>query len=282
MRTTLLLLLICPLGFIQAQVTDSIHMMQVNQLIRKSYDQLANQQVDSALNYILQAEELALIHLPDNPAYYGEACYQHGRIYHSKGMVDTAESQYTRAVTILSKTPGKQTRIYAACINSLAILYQETHQFEEAKELYLEVIEIGSQFESGPKEVASSINNLAIVYQEIGDYESAEEYYLQAISIWVDTLNKDIQNYASAINNLAGLYYLQGKYDQAEPLFIESMDIRRKLLGKQDLGYAETVSSLGNLYGKKKIIQRPFDCWKKQNLYASNNLEIHILLSQAA
>lgn len=257
MRITLLFLLICPFGYVQGQVSDTIHMMQVNQLINTSYEQMKKNQLDSALSFVLQAEELALIHLADQPSYYGDACYQHGRIYHVQGKVDTAESHYTRAATILSKTPGKQSRIYAACINSLAILYQETHQFEEAKELYLEVIEIGRQFEGGPKEVASSINNLAIVYQEIGDYEKAEEYYLQAISIWVDTVfvdtvNMSIQNYASAINNLAGLYYLQGKYDQAKPLFIESMDLRRKLLGKHDLGYAETVSSLGNLYGKKE------------------------------
>ncbi len=252
MRVSLIFLMICSIGFAKAQVADSVHMIQVNQLINKSYDQLANHQLDSAMMLILQAEELALIHLAEYPAYYGDACFQHGRIYHAQGEREKAESQYIRAGSILIKTPGKITQPYLACTNSLAILYQEGKQFEEAKEHYLEVIEIGNQLEGGPKGVASSINNLAIVYQEIGDYDQAEKYYLQAVELFQDTTNKQIQNYASAINNLAGLYYLQGKYDQAEPLFIASMDIRRKQFGANDLSYAETVSSLGNLYGKKE------------------------------
>lgn len=250
MRFITLLVFSCHVLLIQAQ--DSLHIIQVDNLIQQSHDYLANRKLDSALQIILQAEELALIHLQDNPAYYGDACYQHGRIYHAQGLIDTAQAQYMRASTILAKTPGKQSRIYVACRNSLAILYQETKQYEEARELYHEVIELGSQFEGGPKGVASSINNLAIVYQEIGNYEKAEEYYLQAMAIFADTVNMPIQNYASSMNNLAGLYYLQGKNDQAEPLFKSSLEIRRRLFGSNDLGYAETVSNLGNLYGKKE------------------------------
>lgn len=137
--------------------------------------------------------------------------------------------------------------------NSLAklgSLYESQGEFEQAKQLYSEALDI-LQAEGNYSDVIIRLNNLAGIEHSQGHYEAAVKLYNQSLAIYEDGKDTDITTYASTMNFLAGTYHAQGKYVEAEQIYKKALKIRIKAFGGSHADVAVSLNNLGLLYSEQ-------------------------------
>ncbi len=179
------------------------------------------------------------------------------------GDYDSALSFGIKAKEVAIAEYNDESEEYARIINNLATLYKQHAQYDEAKLLYNESLEIRKRvFRKNHPAVAIILNNLASVYHLQGDYKTAEPLYHQAIEINKKEFGENNPATANNLSNLADLYRLQGQYVKAEPLFKRAIKIHRKVFGDRHPSTATSINNLALLYdnmGRYKESEELYD-----------------------
>ncbi|MBS1515363.1 MAG: tetratricopeptide repeat protein, partial [Bacteroidetes bacterium] len=169
---------------------------------------------------------------------------------------------YREAVAILElNKPNKKNNEYndtlAGTLNNLAALEDNNNEYEQAREHYLEALNIYRELaENNPNayrpHVAMTLNNLAILEYNNNEYEQAREHYLEALNIRRELAEINPNAYrphvAMTLNNLAILEYNNNEYEQAREHYLEALNIRRELAENNPNAYRPDVATtLNNL-----------------------------------
>ncbi|PLX01905.1 MAG: hypothetical protein C0595_13020, partial [Marinilabiliales bacterium] len=167
----------------------------------------------------------------------------------------------------------------AQSLNNIAIIYDETGEFNKAIDLYQKSLEI--EEELGNKiGVSISLSNIGEFYEERGNYNKAFEYYNKSIKI-----DKEINNGAGlgqTYNQLGNLYFRKKQFNNAikyynlslnivEPLnIIETINENYKGLGDV---YSEIKDYKNAIYYIKKYHSLKDSIFSKEMLRQQNNLQ---------
>jgi tetratricopeptide (TPR) repeat protein len=108
----------------------------------------------------------------------------------------------------------------ANVLNTLAVLYEDMHEYAKAEPFNKEALRIRQKI-LGPEhpDTAESLNDLAALYQDMHEYVKAEPLYLEALRIRQKVLGPEYPDTATSLDRLAGLYRDMSKYAKAEPLY---------------------------------------------------------------
>ena len=171
---------------------------------------------------------------------------------------------------------------------NLGSLYEAQGEYEQAKQLYSEALDI-LQEQGNYADAIARLNDLAGIHHVQGHYEQAIELYNQSLEIYEDGKDTDIATYASTINLLAATYHAQEKYAEAEKKYLEALDIRRNLkgLGESNRDVAITLNNLGLLYADQRRPDQAKSHYEQalliqKSLFGETNLDIATTLNNLA
>ena len=171
---------------------------------------------------------------------------------------------------------------------NLGSLYEAQGEYEQAKQLYSEALDI-LQEQGNYADAIARLNDLAGIHHVQGHYEQAIELYNQSLEIYEDGKDTDIATYASTINLLAGTYHAQEKYAEAEKKYLEALDIRRNLkeLGESNRDVAISLNNLGLLYADQRRPDQAKSYYEQalliqKSLFGEINLDIATTLNNLA
>ncbi|KAJ5827894.1 hypothetical protein N7447_004657 [Penicillium robsamsonii] len=161
-----------------------------------------------------------------------------GKIAESKLMA--SKSQKERA--LLFGWEDEQT-LYSTAI--LASVYRLEGQWEEAEQLFVQVIETSkAKLGADHPDTLSSMANLASTFWNQGRWGEAEQLFIQVIETSKAKLGADHPHTLSSMANLASTFWNQGRWGEAEQLFVQVIETRKAKLGA---GHPDTLSSMANL-----------------------------------
>lgn len=183
------------------------------------------------------------------------------------GKYQLAEIAASRSVPLALTRTGKVSENYSDALNTHAICLSKMADYDEAKLLYREVLEIDTKTigVDHPK-YAQHLNNLAELLNTKGDQEAAEPLFRRAIEISTRTNRTDLPDHAAYLNNLAGLLHDKGDYTCAEPLYRQALEIAAKTIGSDHFDYANILNNLalllqveGDYYGAEPLYRQALE-----------------------
>jgi tetratricopeptide (TPR) repeat protein len=149
-------------------------------------------------------------------------------------------------------------RLYAQVMHNTAIVHMWQGNYERARELYQQSLDIFRKFRD-QRGIAFSLHNLGIIELNQDNYERARELYQQSL----DMKRKlgDQGSTASSLHQMGILEQRQGNYEQARELYQQSLDIERKL-GNQE-GIASSLHQMGILEQKQGNYEQARDLYQQ-------------------
>ncbi len=113
-------------------------------------------------------------------------------------------------------------------LGNLAIAYNNTKNYEQAKQTYLKVIELTQNLQGVDEQQKASIlgttyHNLGRVAQELREWEQARSYYQQAIEIKIEYGDRYEQ--AGTLHQLGGVAEGVGELSQAKSYYLQALQI---------------------------------------------------------
>lgn len=166
--------------------------------------------------------------------------------------------------------------------SSLAFLYESADQFEKARELYEQVIEI-YKFCKPPafEDLANMHNNLGMIYKNFGNFDKAEENYLLSLDIYEHHLGLKSNEAATVYNNLGSLYQSAGYVEQSKDMHQEALTIRVELFGIDNPDVAQSYSNFasaiyeaGDLLLAQNYYEKALEIYERNISDYANDYEI--------
>jgi len=209
--------------------------MKKTELLNELTKQLWNTDPDKALNYSLQAYDLALA-LNDS-SQMALALKNTGIVHYFMGENDEAIDHYQRSLAIYSKLKDKKG--ISSCVNNLGLIYNDLGNYKTALQYYQQSLEIDKQMNDEEGE-ASTLNNIGEVYHLQGSYSKAVDYYRQ--SLLLEYKFKDYDGVAECLLNIGAAYqetenYAEGlkNYRFALMIFVKTGNQNRIALTLHDI-----------------------------------------------
>ncbi|MUH00023.1 tetratricopeptide repeat protein [Scytonema sp. UIC 10036] len=160
----------------------------------------------------------------------------------------------------------------AVSLNNLAVLYDSLGRYSQAKENYLQALEILKEL-LGDKHpyIASTLNNLAGHYKEQRRYLEAEKKQIEAFAMRTSLYGDEHPDVARSLNNVATIDFSLGRYLQAERKYSEALELRKRLLGEE---HPDVAQSLNHLATVLTVRNRPAEAlsYRVQASYINDKL----------
>ncbi|GCL55621.1 hypothetical protein NIES3806_29730 [Microcystis aeruginosa NIES-3806] len=165
----------------------------------------------------------------------------------------------------------------AHALGNLAIAYQETKNYEQAKQTYLKVIELTQNLQGVDEQQKASIlgyiyHNLGIVAQELREWEQARSYYQQALEIKIEygaaggTQSARYEQ-ASTLHNLGIVAQELREWEQARSYYQQAIEIF--------IEYGDRFSQASTLHQLGAVAQALRE-WEQARSYYQQAIEIKI------
>jgi tetratricopeptide (TPR) repeat protein len=169
-------------------------------------------------------------------------------LYYS-GQTQGVEEYYLRALAAIGDGSPQQA---AAIKGNLATLYRRTGRFQEAEQLFRDVLHYHESFSAEGITVATDFGRLAELYRSMGRYTESESCGRKAVEIMSRAGPAHQLAYSDSLQTLANTRQLQGALAEAEALTRHALEIREPKLGPNDARVAGSLSALGQiLMGQK-------------------------------
>lgn len=172
-----------------------------------------------------------------------------GLTLQAQGRHVEAEARLKRALEIVEKRLGADSRDAGLLAADLASLYLDAARYADAEKFCKRSLAIAEKT-GGPKhpDTAASLTLLAILYYKTGRLAEAEPLYQRALAIDLETKGPDHLDTATSLGNLAELYRTQGRFAEAEPLLKRAIAIEEKRRGPDGLSGTTFLRNLATLY----------------------------------
>ena len=168
-------------------------------------------------------------------------------ILHSLGILEQHQGEYEEARRLYQQSLEIKERLdnqrgRAATLNQLGVIAQDQGEYEEARQLYQQSLEISERL--GDQELkATTLNQLGMIAQDQGEYEEARRLYQQNLEISERLGDQELK--AAALHQLGMIARGQGEYEEARRLYQQSLEISERL-GNQS-GRASALHGLGSI-----------------------------------
>jgi tetratricopeptide (TPR) repeat protein len=141
-------------------------------------------------------------------------------------------------------------------MDALALWYQDQNRFEEAEELFKQVIELSSRV-SGAQHFVTLIfkNNFGNFYKRKKQFDLAEPILVEVLDARRQVLGNDHDHTLGTMLTLANLYRESDRFEKAQPLYRERCDLTAKKNGTDSLAYAGALNS----FGEDLLLQKQFE-----------------------
>lgn len=194
------------------------------------------------------------------------------------GHPKTAEAMFMEARRIASSVGDCPNEGMA--LANLALLYQQTGQFEASLQCYAPALELFRQ--AGNRRFEGvALGDMAGVYQQTGRLELAEQLHDQALAIHREVGNR--RSEGVTIGNLAGVYQDTGRYELTERAFESAIAIHREVGNRRSEGTA--LGNLALLYlhtGRVDLAEQTFAQALAIQREVGNRRSVGVLLGNAA
>jgi tetratricopeptide (TPR) repeat protein len=196
-----------------------------------------------------------------------------GQICYGMGLVAQSLNYHLQAEELL-KTVG-QNNMRANNLNDLGLLLLLNNQGKEAKQSYLEAIEIYTK-NNDQKGLAYSYGNLGHLYEKSSDYDSA--FFFQVKAMKALELIKDLDGMALIHENLGSIYEDKEQYDIAYLHFSKALE-RFKVNGNASM-LIDAYNNMGDVLRKTGRYQEAL-VYTQKAVQLSNKTKAYSRLSSA-
>ncbi len=172
--------------------------------------------------------------------------------------LSAAERRFREALEMRSRLGQEASKLFRTKGNLATILMQQA-KFEEAEEIYLDVLETRVVlYGHDDEDVATSRRNLGALYYAWSEFEEAETQTRQALAIRRRILESEDADEASPVDVASALDLLgrvlaaRDRELEAEPLYEEALDIWRRMRGDDHADTAATKKNLAALLANRE------------------------------
>jgi len=186
---------------------------------------------DASLDYADRIERLARAH-PDMPDIEGDALHARASAHWGLHAYAAAEDELARSIACYVQAGAAYAVSADASRQTLALVYQETGQYERALALTEQVLAAARTLmgERHPY-VAQLLGTTGDDLFHLGDYPDAQRRLDAALSIQQEALAAGNTYAAATLQNLARVHAATGHFDDAERCVVQALDSWRKRYG---------------------------------------------------
>lgn len=203
-----------------------------------------------------------------------------GCIYYYQNYSMKAKQLLNESIMNLNKNYGGNECRIARALVYLGNAYRELDQFDKAKSLLEQSLEIYNKHSKNHVGMARAAGYLGIVYRGLGNFEKAKRLLEQSLVIY----NKHSENYigtAWALAHLGWVYRALGNFEKAKDSFEQSL-ILYKEYSKDHVGAAWVAGDLGNVYIELGNYEKAKNLLEESLLICRGNFpETHVYVANA-
>jgi CHAT domain-containing protein len=223
-------------------VKDSFYAIYTSKLaVNKSY-----------LGEYFESEQLFMEALPliidifgKEHIYYATIITDFGILYLSMGKYGESKRMLLEGTALYKKNPLWEDE-YLTNLTNLADLYVTTGYYDQAEQLYLEVL--AQKDKRTEEDYATTLSNLGVLYYSTKNYSKALLIYEQVAKLDADTYGKKHPYYAITLQNWAIIYSEINEKRKAIALYEVAIAIEAQTLGKKHPSYAHSLINLAVEY----------------------------------
>ncbi len=210
----------------------------------------------------------AVFHLMDTmglkgSAHYGISLVNAANAYRAGGEYEKSLEMYIKAQDIYKANFSDDDSQYAALYNNLSLLYQETGDYNKAKETLYKSLSIIDKQPDSKLEQAVTRTNLASSLIQLREYKEAERLLREALYILEKNNIKDV-HYCGALSSYGLLLYMQERYSEAADFFIMAASRIKVVLGGETEQYKRIMENYNAAVEK---------CGKEKNNTDENDIK---------
>lgn len=217
-------------------------------------------QKEKALRYCDSLQELMKQMKIEGSMEHATANLNIANAYRAFDMADQAISLFEKVYESYQSRLTPDDFRYASLYNNWSLAYQEVADFEKAKELLLQALEIVDSYEEARIPQATTRTNLAASLFQIGteaSYSEGMHYLSEALEIFEKDGGEDF-HYGAALVAMGDAYSYKKEFDQAAQYY--------------EKGMKETEKHVGKTENYMRILEKYHDARKKAkgNVWTSN------------
>lgn len=171
-----------------------------------------------------------------------------GIIHRYQKNLDIALTCHEEAVELGRQifSPKENGRLAAFLLN-LAVVYNRLGEFDKARQMYQETLELVKEaYGSRDQRVARVLNTLSTNYYSLGKYHESVEALLEALSIHEEIHGDYHPNVAQTLYVLGFTYRAKGDLQKSLQVLSRSLQITQQYYGHQHYQVAEVLQDLSN------------------------------------
>jgi tetratricopeptide (TPR) repeat protein/predicted Ser/Thr protein kinase len=171
---------------------------------------------------------------PDDVVIEAELRVTLGEALSSIGRAEDSLPHLRRAAELQEHTFGRESRQYAAAVNTLGVSLYALNRTEEAQARFVEALEIYDLLIEEDAEwleprQAATLSNLGMVHVSRNELDLAEPILRAALEIHVRTLGEDSEVVARDLTFLASLLSREGRHAEALEMQRRAVDVNARL-----------------------------------------------------
>ena len=171
-----------------------------------------------------------------------------GTTYLALGLYEQADMHLSGALELTRAAYDAPHPDLVDCLDDLGELRAETGDYEKAKRLYREAIQVlDGLTEDAPIARAEVLNNLGLLFDTMGQVDEAETPYREALDIFRKSGNESHLYFPIVLHNLACALRVKADYPGAEEAHRQALALQRELLHDKHPDLAMTLDGLGRL-----------------------------------
>jgi tetratricopeptide (TPR) repeat protein len=169
---------------------------------------------------------------------------------------------YLLKVVQLGERLNIKTSVLKAKLN-LSNTYISTNEFEKAKQLSNELINVMEAADNRNEDLALAHTIFGNSIKNLKDYQGAIAAYEKANAIYIEFNNK--RGMAIILNNIGSCYFSLKEYNKVLPIYDSSMRLYKALNDKQGIMI---------IYGNKAVYYEKLADYNKARLYFDSTMQI--------
>jgi CHAT domain-containing protein/tetratricopeptide (TPR) repeat protein len=151
-----------------------------------------------------------------------------------------------RARTIFAKDPGEKSATFAKMLDNLAIAYEQTGDYVDARATYQQAIEaLTALYPQGHPDIGAVMHDFGVMIYKMGDTRAAEDLTRRALASYEVLVGPEHPDTLRMMNSLAHYQHELGQEEEAEALLRKTLSVREKTIGPDHYDTAESLGDLG-------------------------------------
>jgi len=166
----------------------------------------------------------------------------------------------TKIVDLYKENNACTSEDYAEDLNNYAIICDDMHITERAKECYKEAARLKKDIlGESSQSYLDSLTNLGILYSRLGEFEEAEKALKTVSKLTKDNLGVNAAEYVESIYNLGNMYAEKGNFEMSISYLEEALECAKRIRNFSEEEYIDIHVSIAEACAKKGNYRRACD-----------------------